>query len=679
MNNLGKIVDTGTVPGLNTSDRFWKTEKKPMVIFNPTDKSIRHGLKINKAYLDQLNNPDKVPDFLIKTFNLNGFEFGNWTTQEDRVNYILGLSVALYDLQQILGFERHQIGLLGKLSIAFGSRGVAKASGHFEPNTFVINLSRHSRGLPFKELNTHFANGKAPRLLNKLNLKESDSIHYIRRSMYKRALLSRGLQTLVHEYGHALDYYFGTYIEKTSANCLSGGSESYKVAMEASLPIAQKMQKLLNAICFTDKGKPSSLIERTKKQGNKLSYYLSRNEIFARAFEKYINYKMKHNGWFNTYFSKFKDGEDGLNNKAVYLTDNEMKRVLPLFDDLVNEMRKGFDLEKGKKLSRRPSNDLLVKPDGVQVAAGVVMVDLKEIQIDRKRFQNREAAYNKESVNRIVDNFDSNKLDPVVLWHDANGEIYILSGHSRLEAHIQLKKNSIPARFFRGSEAQAIEFARVDANRSATSENLIEDIKAYTLLRDGDSKRSMKPASKEELKKRFSKWAKLEHFSYLNPKGLFIETLNSESKSQFPYIDNKATWTGQLKRQYPNLTNEHENEIFHFLFSKEGLNLNKEAFVNRVERSVNRIDFNSSQSLLLDKHGKKGTEARSDTAELQERIFELDSLIKLNKEQLKRVNTKPEKEFLTNAIQNLLSEKEKLGKDIKLMLESQQSLFGPVS
>ena len=49
------------------------------------------------------------------------------------MNYVCALSISLYDMRQILGFKAKNMGLAGKITMAIGARGRARALAHFEP------------------------------------------------------------------------------------------------------------------------------------------------------------------------------------------------------------------------------------------------------------------------------------------------------------------------------------------------------------------------------------------------------------------------------------------------------------------------------------------------------------------------------------------------------------------
>ena len=88
---------------------------------------------------------------------------------------------------------------------------------------------------------------------------------------------------------------------------------------------------------------------------------------------------------------------------------------------------------------------------------------MESVTTDEARFQGRESL-DEENVQKIIDEFDERKLDPIVAWRDPEtNALTVLSGHHRYEAAKRMGRKDIPVREFIGTEQEAIDFAR-DSN-----------------------------------------------------------------------------------------------------------------------------------------------------------------------------------------------------------------------
>lgn len=137
---------------------------------------------------DYRNGKDVTGNDMLQTFGFYGGEFGNWENQNER-QYNLNYSYeAFRDLAAALDIQDSDISLGGRLSIAYGARGIGNALAHFEPERNVINLTK-----------------------------------------------MKGAGSLAHEWGHALDFYLGTQ---------SGESTRYGTEARDSLlkPVLEAME-----------------------------------------------------------------------------------------------------------------------------------------------------------------------------------------------------------------------------------------------------------------------------------------------------------------------------------------------------------------------------------------------------------------------------------------------------
>ncbi len=302
--DLGKLVDRGDVPPTGRSDQYWRGAKEPKVIFKPDNDKVRKGMKMPKTYAYNDYH------FLERFYNLKGIEFGNWLSQQDRFNYVAGLGIALYDLSEILGFSPKQLSINGKVGIAFGARGRGAALAHFEPGTFFINLTRYQRPKKGTTLKPRF-------------------------DRTKLLTLSGGVGSFAHEFGHALDYYAGMYLEKNETKAISFGHSlrtepDKKLLKENSL--TGLMERLLNKIIWKNNSTKSDYYKRLEKQ-KETDYYYRRNEIFARAFESYVHLKMAKKKYYNVFLAETKYPE------SFYMNPAETKRVEKDFDALVKAIK----------------------------------------------------------------------------------------------------------------------------------------------------------------------------------------------------------------------------------------------------------------------------------------------------------------------------------------------------
>lgn len=328
---------------MNKETQYWQ-ENSPQLIFSHTNKSVRSGLALpSQKYEDNYSDPE----FLKSYYKLRGFEFGKWTTQEDRLNFMSGIGLALYDLSKVLNLSRAQIGLDGELGIAFGSRGTPRTRAHFEPHNYVINLTRQK---------------------DRLTDRSWSSGALVRKQKMADAYENSGIRSFTHEFGHALDFFAGEKLSGKMNRPLTGrelGHEFYKNT-HLQDDAEGAMQKLMLKICL--KGNESlgnanqvlidfeqtatetydtleftSYYQRVWEAKPKArAYWCSKVEIFARCFEVYVYLKLKEKGYFNVFLSKGKHDEGKLANNfdsRIYPTENEVRAITPEMDAVLVKIK----------------------------------------------------------------------------------------------------------------------------------------------------------------------------------------------------------------------------------------------------------------------------------------------------------------------------------------------------
>ena len=230
----------------------------------------------------------------------------------------------------------------------------------------------------------------------------------------------------------------------------------------------------------------------------------------------------------------------------------------------------------------------------------VMEVPREELRVDPKRFQNRQKEYSEESVRNIVARGFDKSQDPIKVWRAGESDPYIvISGHSRFEASRRLYEDgdsdlaTLPVQMMMGGEQEAIEYAKVHANRTSTQESLYSDIEAYKLMKS-------KKKGQSELLDAFKHDAvisKLRDLSELHVNGPFMQMLKDRDDVANQTVQ-RARWAGQLRRAYPTLTNSHEREIFDFLI-KNGEPVKKDKFFEMIQNRVQNIAFEADKPLNL--------------------------------------------------------------------------------
>jgi hypothetical protein len=182
---------------------------------------------------------------------------------------------------------------------------------HFEPGTFAINLTRYSRP---KEVR------RRPKDFKRVDLILTDG----------------GVGAFAHEYGHALDYFGGLHVEKGDTFGLSRDENTDPrpdPALMKKNTLRGLMEKLLFKICWRTPMHRSNYYARLVTATQR-KYFLQRNEIFARAFEIYVQYKLAKYKYKNVFLNSPKY------DTSIYLTLKEMQGIEKEFDALMNALKK---------------------------------------------------------------------------------------------------------------------------------------------------------------------------------------------------------------------------------------------------------------------------------------------------------------------------------------------------
>lgn len=156
----GMIISNRDLPSKEIAEQI---AKQMYEYLQKQNSSFTVNYKDLRNYIPRRENNQNVkPEALIEVFGFRGINFGNWTKQSERQDFLNLAYDSLHDLAELLKLPPKALSLDGKLGLAFGAQGRSKAAGHFIPEYNEINLTRKS-----------------------------------------------GAGSLAHEWWHALDFYFG--------------------------------------------------------------------------------------------------------------------------------------------------------------------------------------------------------------------------------------------------------------------------------------------------------------------------------------------------------------------------------------------------------------------------------------------------------------------------------------
>ena len=277
-----------------------------------------------------------------------------------------------------------------------------------------------------------------------------------------------------------------------------------------------------------------------------------------------------------------------------------------------------------------PSNEPTPEPEkpttkSKSTKLEVVDFPIKDIYTDEKRFQNRVNAFSEDSKNRIINavkngTFDWAKFDPITIWKDPKDDKhYVISGHSRKAAFWELAQTKevdsysfmhIPARIFKGTESQAIDFA-LNSNTLSTKETEVERALYYNKQRavcemkkglngKSDCEKQVESACREAEGKNANYILNL---SYLNPNGYLIDSLArlgvEKDNDSTNLLRTIANWIGEARRSNPEISDTQETEIAQYLINggygnKSGQFRNKTQFNERLDYSFNKWKANGA-------------------------------------------------------------------------------------
>lgn len=269
--------------------------------------------------------PDIPPnDRIASEFGLAGLELGNWVSDQRADRMLKLLSGSLADLRAILGDWIIKALRMANLSIAIGARGKGKGCAHYEPGLQVINLTRdkgdgtlaHELGHAIDHLLGRLFGPTKSGLLSRVDLLKTartDSFHEALFRLMQQLQCGRN-QVFVTGNPHRLRVFNDKKLSEMGYRYDLPPQEAFdRIADDKpyDFRVGQSAQrnslKLVHTIA-RKRNEPvkiqldcegDSTFYASAKQLGK--YWASRPELFARAFEAFIEDSLSELGWANRY------------------------------------------------------------------------------------------------------------------------------------------------------------------------------------------------------------------------------------------------------------------------------------------------------------------------------------------------------------------------------------------
>lgn len=291
------------IEGKSLNSSFGAISSKPgREVFSAADQYVKHATRKGGRVIDA-NTVKAATSFMMDTLKMRGIQHGNSVTDDERQHHLQKASEAFADLSDAIGLSDHEMSLGGQLGIAFGARGKGTASAHYEPSSRVVNLTR-----------------------------------------------TNGVGTLAHEWGHFFDHSltgFGLgsgdadymsdhtwekeFRKDEKGDWIKDEKGQMKVFDVGEDPIPSAYRQLRQSWQMSGfKKRLSQAISEDLNAGliseKKAKYWGSNREVFARCFERYVQFKLAESGRENTYLSGMDKGH------KYWPTDAEVKSMAPAFD-----------------------------------------------------------------------------------------------------------------------------------------------------------------------------------------------------------------------------------------------------------------------------------------------------------------------------------------------------------
>ncbi len=355
-----------------------KIDKKKV---SDTIKQFPKLLRIIRTNGREVTDEEVTVENLHDLFGYKSVQLGNWVKDHEAKEHIKHFIASMKDMEDALGIDLKKMNETAGLSIAFGARGRSNALAHYEPMRKIINLTKtkgdgtiaHEWGHFFD----HYLGGaEGDKLEEEGYASVKKAVHFEIREivdeLVKEIKTGRVMKTETFqppEVTPKAQYRVFNFVMNSSR--IPDEERESRLIDEARTLMQRypdKEREIGELAAYAAK-KPLKIefeglnhfYSNSMKQKNK-KYWANNQELFARAWEAYVEDKLAENGLHNNYLvsgSKIGTGDRSNEALSVYPQGEFRGRLNKIFDRLIDTTKRVYGVEKPRDTETKRINEVI--------------------------------------------------------------------------------------------------------------------------------------------------------------------------------------------------------------------------------------------------------------------------------------------------------------------------------
>ena len=347
----------------------WTEKKSKRKKTEGAEPTMKINTKVPLDYIkrtDGLQIPDVTAENIQNYFGFGHVSFGNYVKDDESKEHVRHFLGAMADLGDILDIDIKGINQFGGLDISFGAMGVAGHMATYFPSYKAINLTKKKGDGSIGHEWGHYLDNvlveKSVRVgdyrLATRNIELIDS-YSVREAMKNlMGYIKKGDGTAKIEASFSAENakgHYTFYADNVEDEIINGqkrggafkyaptgkGSELPKYVVEYYSSMAKHFNKEYVTVPFYLN---SSKYYYNSSRVAKSAYWVDSAELFARAFEGYLQKKLADKNRVSNYLVAYEKTWETWGERMPYPQGKELEKITGLFDLLILNIKSGYDI-----------------------------------------------------------------------------------------------------------------------------------------------------------------------------------------------------------------------------------------------------------------------------------------------------------------------------------------------